>query len=152
MHETDVEAAARIWARAVGRRDGVQPATTATARTGIERRLALDGATLLVDRQDGHAVGFALLAPRTGNVELFYLAVDPDAWGLGVASRLLRRIDERARDLGHDRLELWVIEDNERAIKTYERAGWVPTADLQQDPPGSSVERRFVRTVGPPAR
>lgn len=149
MSESDVEAASTIWARAVGRRDGRPPATAETARVGIERRLALEGAALVVDRLDGRPAGFALLAPRESSVELFYLAVDPDVWGRGVAGRLLHRVDEHARQLGHDRLELWVIDDNERAVRTYERAGWRRTADVQQDPPGSPVERRFVRTVKP---
>lgn len=102
---------------------------------------------MLIDRLDGRAAGFALLAPQESSVELFYLAVDPDVWGLGVAGRLLHRVDEHAGRLGREHLELWVIEDNDRAVTTYERAGWSRTADLRQEPAGSPVERRFVRTV-----
>nr|BFE73485.1 hypothetical protein GCM10020092_067860 [Actinoplanes digitatis] len=69
-------------------------------------------------------MGFALFAPRARTLELFYLAVDPGDWGTGVGTRLLRGVAEHARAIGRERLELWVIADNERAIAVYERSGW----------------------------
>ena len=40
-------------------------------------------------------------------------------------------------------LELWVIADNERAVKTYERAGWTRTPDLKVRNDFGRVEGRF---------
>ena len=100
---------------------------------------------MLLARQGGGAVGFALFAPNATAVELYYLAVDPDAWGAGVASLLLTCVDDDARVLGCDALELWVIDDNERAIAVYERSGWVRTEQTKRDAPLSRLERRFVK-------
>jgi len=137
---------AAIWARAKARRDqDPEPATVEETIPGILRRLSLDGAQLLVARRDGAPVGFTLFAPRPQTLEVFYVAVDPDAWGCGVASRLLLAAEDQARELGRETLELWVIDDNARAIGVYERAGWVGTEEVQRDPSSGRVERRFLR-------
>lgn len=137
---------AAIWARAKARRDGEpSEASAEEALLGVQRRLALEGAQLLLARRGGVAAGFALFAPNATAVELYYLAVDPDAWGAGVASGLLTGVDAEARALGYDTLELWVIDDNERAIVVYERSGWVRTEQTKRDGPSSRPERRFVK-------
>ncbi|WP_168200491.1 N-acetyltransferase [Allokutzneria sp. NRRL B-24872] len=137
--------AARIWALAKARRDGSPEDTVEQTTPGILRRLSLDDAKLFLARQDGRAVGFALVAPRPQTLEVFYLAVDPDAWGSGVGTSLLRDVDEHAREIGRDTLDLWVIADNDRAIGVYERAGWVATDEVQVD--AGRVERRFLRRL-----
>ena len=141
--------AALIWARARARRDKEpEPATGENTMPGIQRRLSLDGAKLLLARRDGRTVGFALLAPRARTLEVFYLAVDPLAWGIGVASRLLLSVEKHAQDIGRDILELWVINDNERAIRAYERSGWLGTDAVMRDAASGRIERRFLRHVG----
>ncbi|WP_162184780.1 GNAT family N-acetyltransferase [Allokutzneria albata] len=135
--------AAGIWARAKAHRDQSPEDTVEQTTPGILRRLSLEGAELFLARQDGRAVGFALVAPRPQTLEVFYLAVDPEAWGSGVGTRLLREVDEHARTIGRDTLELWVIADNDRAIGVYERAGWVATDEVQVD--AGRLERRFLR-------
>ncbi len=143
-----VEQAAAIWARARARRDGdPAPATLAETVPGIRRRLSLDGAQLFVAHRDGRPVGFTLFAPRAMTLEVFYLAVDPDAWGSGVARRLLLSAADHARDIGRDTLELWVIDDNHRAIRLYEGAGFVGTDEVSQDPTSGRAERRYLRSV-----
>ena len=143
-----VEAAA-IWARARARRDQApQPLTAEETLPGIQRRLGLDGAKLVLARRDGRPVGFTLFAPRSRTLEVFYLAVEPDAWGTGVASHLLLSAEEHAREMGRETLELWVIDDNERAIRVYERAGWVSTQDVKRDTSEGRLERRFLRRIG----
>lgn len=141
-----VRAAAAIWARAKARRDqDPEPATVEDTIPGIRRRLSLEGARLLLARRDSGPVGFTLFAPRAQTLEVFYLAVDPDAWGCGVASRLLLTAEDQARQLGRETLELWVIDDNARAIGVYERAGWVGTDEVRRDPTSGRLERRFLR-------
>ena len=148
-HGTDgVRASAAIWARAKARRDqDPDPATVEDTIPGIRRRLGLEGARLLLARQGSHPVGFTLFAPRARTLEVFYVAVDPDAWGRGVASRLLLTAEGHARRLGRETLELWVIDDNARAIGVYERAGWVGTDEVQRDPTSGRLERRFLRQL-----
>ena len=137
---------AAIWARAKAHRDGEpHDAPVEDALRGVERRLSLDGAQLLLARQDGGASGFALFASHANSVELYYLAVDPTAWGAGVASLLLTCVDAETRLLGFDTLELWVIDDNRRATDVYERSGWVRTEQTKRDTPLSRLERRFVK-------
>ncbi|MEU7909086.1 GNAT family N-acetyltransferase [Actinoplanes sp. NPDC049118] len=143
-----VTQSAGIWARAKARRDDdPEPAGVEETVPGIQRRLAIDGARLLLARSDGHPVGFAVFAPRPQALELFYLGVDPPAWGGGVGSRLLVGVADHARAIGRERLELWVIDDNERAIRVYERSGWAGTATVKRDPSSGRLERRFVRHV-----
>ena len=90
--------AALIWGRARARRDrSPQPPGVEETLPGIERRLGLEGAKLLLAWQDSHPVGFTLFAPRSRTLEVFYLAVDPDAWGTGVASHLLLEVEQHAR-------------------------------------------------------
>ncbi|MFC5678397.1 GNAT family N-acetyltransferase [Aeromicrobium endophyticum] len=138
--------AAAIWARATARRDDRDVRDVADTLPGIQRRLALDGATLLTAWQNDTAVGFALVAPQQRALEVFYLAVDPGSWSAGVASRLLRAVDDHARSTGHAHLALWVIAENERAVTTYERAGWTRTDHRQQTDDGRT-EARLVRRL-----
>jgi GNAT superfamily N-acetyltransferase len=143
-----VEQSATIWARAKARRDREgQPATVAQTMPGIRRRLGLDGAQLLVARRGDRPVGFTLFAPRALTLEVFYLAVDPDAWGGGVARRLLLGAEDHARLIGRHTLELWVIDDNHRAIGLYEDAGFVGTDEVSRDATSGRVERRYLRQL-----
>lgn len=49
---------------------------------------------------------------------------DPDHWGSGVGRELISAGEKRLRELGHVDAILWVLEDNPRARRFYERAGW----------------------------
>ena len=143
-----VKESAVIWARAKACRDqDPEPATAEDTMPGIRRRLGIDGAKLLLARRDDVPVGFTLVAPRAQTLEIFYLAVDPDAWGSGVASHLLLRAEAHARAIGLETLELWVINDNARAIGVYERSGWLDTAEVKRDPSSGRLERRFRKHV-----
>jgi GNAT superfamily N-acetyltransferase len=52
------------------------------------------------------------------------LYVVPERWGTGLADRLHDRALEVVRELGSARCHLWVLEDNARARRLYERHGW----------------------------
>lgn len=142
-----IREAAAIWSEATALRDG-----TLTARKveelipGVRRRLSLAAAELLIARSSGSAAGFTLYAPHQDTLEIFYLAVHPDAWGRGVASQLLREVDKRAREMDRRILELWVIDDNERAISVYEHNGFVRTDDTKNDS-SSTRERRLLKQL-----
>lgn len=138
--------AARIWALAKARRDqSPEPDPVKKTLPGIQRRLDLAGAELILATGGEGSVGFTLFAPREDTVEIFYLAVAPDSWGSGVAGALLASVENYARNISRGILELWVISDNERAMNVYERAGFIGTDQLQDfDGPGRS-ERRMVK-------
>ena len=145
---TAVRDAAAMWARATARRDRLPVAPSLEDKLpGIESALAHDGAQLLIVRPDGKALGFALVAPREDVLEVLYLAVDPDAWGTGIARQLLTHLRHHSATVNKP-MELWVIADNTRAIAAYESAGWSPTSDLKVRNCAGRVERRY--TLFPP--
>lgn len=64
-----------------------------------------------------------------------------------MGSRLLLIAEDHTREIGRETLELWVINDNERAIRVYERSGWVGTEEVKRDTPSGRLERRFLRHI-----
>lgn len=79
-------------------------------------------------------VGFASYGPEreradgfTGRAELYAFYLHPDVWGTGVASDLLEHTEQRFRAEGFGTAVLWVLDDNPRARRFYERHGWEPT-------------------------
>lgn len=75
---------------------------------------------------DGHVAGFTSAGPdldKEAVGKVLALFVERGAWGGGLGSRLL---DAAERHLQGDHLDaaLWVVEDNLRARRLYERRGW----------------------------
>jgi diamine N-acetyltransferase len=77
-------------------------------------------AWIAVAELESEAVGVALVRPEW--LEGLYVA--PDWWGKGVADRLHGRALETLRGWGSERCHLWVLEENPRARRFYERRGW----------------------------
>ncbi|MFH8466354.1 GNAT family N-acetyltransferase [Streptomyces sp. NPDC017991] len=71
-------------------------------------------------------------AGDAGDAELYAIYVDPDRIGRGVGRALLRASVERCAAAGHDRMLLWVLQENADARRFYERAGF--TADGTEEP------------------
>ena len=143
-----IREAAAIWSEATALRDGTLMARKVEELIpGVRRRLSLDEAELLIARSSGDAAGFTLYAPRQDTLEIFYLAVHPDAWGKGVAGQLLREVEKRAREMNHRMLELWVIDDNERAINLYAHCGFVRTHDTKEVTSSTRTERRLLKQL-----
>ncbi|GAB1645789.1 GNAT family N-acetyltransferase [Krasilnikovia sp. MM14-A1259] len=139
--------AACIWARATARRDNLLvPAPVEAKLPGIQRRLSTGAGSLHIAYLRGEAAGFALVVTHESALELVYLAVVPEAWGTGIGSSILTYVDDQARVAGVDGLELWIIDDNERAMQVYERSGWKPTEDLKVS--SGRLERRLVKELG----
>jgi putative acetyltransferase len=79
-------------------------------------------ASIIVAEQIGELIGFVTI-DATGHLD--QLVVAPEHWGSDVA-RLL--VDE-AKRLSPERITLLVNKDNARAIRFYERNGFVPAGD-----------------------
>jgi GNAT superfamily N-acetyltransferase len=79
-----------------------------------------EGKSVLVYEDQGEAVGVALTGPEW----LDGLYVVPERWGRGVAVALHDAALEGLRRDGFERCHLWVLEDNSRARRFYERLGW----------------------------
>jgi ribosomal protein S18 acetylase RimI-like enzyme len=87
----------------------------------------------LVAEVDGRIVGFVSVGPSRdegGDGELFAIYVHPDQWGTGVGRALIEAGEARLRELGHSEADLMVLEDNPRARRFYEAAGW-ESADVR---------------------
>jgi ribosomal protein S18 acetylase RimI-like enzyme len=81
----------------------------------------------IVAEVDGEIVGFVSVgASRDEDAEgeLYAIYVHPDHWGTGTGRRLMHAGEEELRRLGHRNVVLWVLEDNPRARRFYELAGW----------------------------
>lgn len=89
----------------------------------------------LVAEVEGEIVGFASIgASRDDDAsgELFAIYLDPTRWGTGVGRELIIGAELGLRDLGHEDAILWVLEDNPRARRFYERAAWRPDGGHRQ--------------------
>ncbi|WP_265522154.1 GNAT family N-acetyltransferase [Oerskovia flava] len=107
--------------------------------------------SLWVAEADGRALGFANLGPsrdedaEDGDLEIYAIYLDPEAWGRGVARDLMRTM------LGEvppgTPVSLWVLADNERAKHFYRRHGFQPDGvERREDIGGKDLtEVRFRR-------
>jgi len=87
-------------------------------RDAVQARwAAFDGLAFIED------AGFVAIDPPW----LDALYVLPEAWGSGIADRLHDAGVTALRAAGVERARLWVLEENHRARRFYERRGW--TAD-----------------------
>lgn len=86
----------------------------------------------LVAADGGEVTGWAALGPYRGEPdggevgELYAIYVRPDRIGRGAGRALMDAVRARARERGFRSLRLWVLADNERALRFYERCGFAP--------------------------
>jgi GNAT superfamily N-acetyltransferase len=92
---------------------------------------------VFVAERAGEIVGFVSVGasldpfpdPETG--ELYALYVLPAAEGTGVGRLLMERGLLALAELGCGSATLWVLEDNPRARRFYERGGWTPDGSVR---------------------
>lgn len=95
------------------------------------RETLLEGSTrVFVSEINGGLAGFVACGPSrdpdmVGEGELYAIYVDPRHWGAGIGRELLSTGEEAMRRLGYREAGLWVLEDNPRARRFYEAAGWI---------------------------
>ncbi len=86
---------------------------------------------LLVAKDNGRVIGFVGYgdrgdeAPDTG--EIFALYVLEDYYGTGVAQQLMKAGLQQL--MNYPQICLWVLKENKRAIRFYEKCGFVPTGE-----------------------
>ena len=80
------------------------------------------------DPRPGRAVTSAPGIRGRGEVFAFYL--HPDAWGTACAATLMVHSELRLSGDGCHEAVLWVLRDNPRARRFYERSGWDPTGRM----------------------
>lgn len=97
--------------------------------------------TTFVAERDGRVLGFATVGPsrdEPGAGELYAIYVDPDTWSSGIGRALIEHAEGRLAE-EHDVLMLWVLADNPRARRFYERAGWHPETTEVKEYLGTQV-------------
>jgi ribosomal protein S18 acetylase RimI-like enzyme len=95
-------------------------------------------------------VGFAVAEPlpTAHRAELRYLGVRPQAWGAGVARRLLAAVPDQLQNRGFIEADLWVYPQNQRAIDLYRRMGWQPSPDVRPNSRTGRDMQRFTLAIG----
>jgi ribosomal protein S18 acetylase RimI-like enzyme len=101
-------------------------------------------------------LGMSWPYPRTaagaeGRVaELYALYVHPAWWSTGTGRRLMDQVLAKVSSAGYQSITLWVLEENARARRFYERAGFAPNdARHVLDDLGGVIEIRYRRALGP---
>jgi ribosomal protein S18 acetylase RimI-like enzyme len=100
-----------------------------------ERILAAGQSDVFVAAADG-IVGFVSTGDSRdadAEAELFAIYVLPEAWGTGAGSALMRAGIEAMRLRASGGAVLWVLEDNPRARRFYEREGWTLDDERKED-------------------
>jgi ribosomal protein S18 acetylase RimI-like enzyme len=92
----------------------------------------------LVVEDAGGVVGFASLGAARGDEhvglgELYAIYVQPAAWGRGAGQALMAETLARLSSEGFGQAMLWVLEDNPRTRRFYERAGWRADGGVQEE-------------------
>jgi GNAT superfamily N-acetyltransferase len=107
----------------------------------------------IVAECDGEIVGFVSVgAARSDDAEgeLYAIYVHPDHWSTGVGRALIEAGEAELRRLGHRDVVLWVLDDNPRARRFYETAGWQADGKVQKGEVfGVHItEVRYAKTLG----
>lgn len=100
-------------------------------------RKIVEESVLALAITDGQAVGMAggyRVPHRPDLADLWGMWVDPSYRGTDVARRLVGEVAEWASEIKADAIELWVVETNLRAVRFYERLGFVDTGERQPMP------------------
>ena len=92
-------------------------------------------ATIMVAEAEGQMIGFVTVDPKT--FDLDQIVVAPEAWGGGVAQALLAE----AKRISPAGLDLHVNKDNFRAVRFYEKHGFVISGEALNWRSGAPVHK-----------
>jgi GNAT superfamily N-acetyltransferase len=112
-------------------------------REGVARRFATAAEyDTFVAAEAGRIVGFVASGPpeqEDEERELFAIYVLPEAWGTDAASGLMHATLDAMRGRGAAHAILWVLDDNPRARRFYEREGWHADGSAESEYLGVTV-------------
>ncbi len=134
--------------------DAMSVAEDAEKRRGFFARSA-GRVTNVVAERDGTVVGWGCFGPSrdagttADRSELYAIYVLPEQVATGVGRELMEELTRRAWEAGFRGMELWVLKENDRARRFYERAGFTPDgAEELFDVDGVPVpEVRYTRSL-----
>ena len=98
-----------------------------------QEAIELGRSGLLVYEKSGAVIGFASFgesrdegAVEGETAELYAIYFDPVQWGKGYGAELGAKVLEALNSQGFAEVTLWVLKDNQRAIRFYEKLGFAP--------------------------
>jgi ribosomal protein S18 acetylase RimI-like enzyme len=113
------------------------------AREGLARQFATDPESdAFVVEDEGRIVGFVATGPpeeEGEERELYAIYVLPEAWGTEAGTGLMRAAVEAMRARHAADAILWVLDDNPRARRFYEREGWYADGSAESEYLGLTV-------------
>jgi GNAT superfamily N-acetyltransferase len=108
--------------------------------------MAPPGGVFVVATSDGDPVACGGVQPwGEGTGEIKRMWVHPDWRGAGLGSRMLRHLEDQARDLGHRRVLLDTNGTLVEAIAMYQRSGYEPVERYNDNP---YAQAWFAKTLG----
>ena len=117
--------------------------------TQFRASLAVPGHGFYLALLDGHPCGTFIIGPSRdtdlpdwGEIRSFY-TLEP-VWGTGVAQDMMVYALDQLREQGYSDVFLWVLTENPRARRFYERFGFQPAGHKQEAYPGVS-EVRYIK-------
>ena len=134
--EADEAAAIELWRRTW---QLAYPALDFAARVDWWRERWRDelvpSAVITIAERDGAMLGFVTVDPHSGYLD--QIVVAPETWG----SRLAAALVDEAKRIAPGGLELLVNQDNARAIRFYEKHGFVITGAEVNPRSGAPLHR-----------
>jgi GNAT superfamily N-acetyltransferase len=130
-HAAWVEAYGHIFSAALLAKEAQEDAVNTTADMWLERLAdpsADPGMTTFVAEDDGEVVGWIRVGPSHDDAdvgEVHGIYVDPHRWRGRIGTSLMEAGLELLRTAGFSTAVLWVLEENGRARRFYERVGWL---------------------------
>ncbi|MFI9810235.1 GNAT family N-acetyltransferase [Streptomyces sp. NPDC052301] len=107
---------------------------------------------VLVAETEAGIVGLAGFGPSEvapAIAEIGTLYAVPEVWGAGIGKQLMQATMATLEQADYAQATLWVLEDNERARRFYEAAGWRADGAVVEDTTGgaSLSKLRYRRTL-----
>jgi ribosomal protein S18 acetylase RimI-like enzyme len=144
----------RTWQDAYEHVFGAERLTGVT----VEQRLPMwrqilqsaEQTALVAEDEDGYVIGWCTVGPsrdEDADGELWGIYVLSGAWGSGAGTALMAAGVEALRESGCRDVILWVLEDNPRARRFYEREGWRPDGTAESEYLGLTVPLVRYRVV-----
>ena len=124
--------------------------TTQKRAEVFRKAMAIGSEEYYLFKADGCPAGLALLhksheegmEPTDG--EIYAIYVHPDYWGTPITGMAIRFCVDRLTELGYSRLFIWVLEQNIRARRFYEKHGFLPDGKSKEIEVGETlIEIRY---------
>ena len=90
---------------------------------------------MIIAEVDGSVVGNCSFSPVGKKIRVRHrcsigIALYEKVWGLGIGTYLLQELITKAKECGYEQMELNVVSRNERAVKLYEKMGFVKCGSM----------------------